>query len=121
MTRRTLPAVLGVMIAACGQGSPAVTVEVTGVVRASPTCPVEQQGQECPPAPVLGRVQFAADGRRVAQVDTDAEGRFVVQVPVGSYDVSVDTGAPLPACPTITVVVAAEPQDIVIDCDTGIR
>lgn len=91
------------------------------MVRAGPTCPVAQQGQDCPPEPVLGRVEFTSDGRLVAAVDTDLDGRFVIQVPAGSYDVSVDTRAPLPTCPTTTVVVTEEPQDLVIDCDTGIR
>lgn len=109
------------LVAACGQGGSAVTVEVTGLVRASPTCPVEQQGQECPPEPVRGRIRFATRSATVVEVDTDVDGRFVVQVPEGTYDITVDTGSPLPACPSTTVVVTAEPQEVVIDCDTGIR
>jgi acetyl esterase/lipase len=110
---------------ACAVGpSRDLTTGVEGTVSAGPTCPVEREGQPCPPSPVAAaRVDvLAADGRRSAQAATDARGQFSLLVAPGRYTLHVALAGPFPACPDTAVTVPDEgtvTSDVV--CDSGIR
>lgn len=95
---------------------------VEGVVRASPSCPVEQQGQVCPPLAVSGEVQAVQDGQVKATARTNPTGQYQLAVAAGEYTLQVDVGGPLPACPPTPIRVrAAATATVDIDCDSGIR
>lgn len=108
---------------ASGTGS----IQVDAV--AGPVCPVETEppDPDCAPRPVEGALILVqpADGRDivVAQGETDAAGRLVLDVPPGDYLVigaAVDglMGVPEP----VTVVVEARGMTPVeLGYDTGIR
>ncbi len=109
---------------ACSGGpSHDITTGVEGTVSAGPTCPVEREGQPCPPLPVQAQVNvIAPDGRRSAQAASDADGRFSVLVAPGHYTLHVSIARSFPVCPDTAVTVPDEgtvTSDIV--CDTGIR
>src|SRR5439155_25145512 len=59
----------------------------SGSVVAGPTCPVERPDRPCPPRPVSGATVTANPGGKSTR--TDAHGNFVLQLPVGTYDLSV--------------------------------
>jgi hypothetical protein len=96
---------------------------VHGHVTAGPTCPVEQPGQPCPPAPVHGRVDAVdAGGGVLGTATTDSEGGYAIALPPGDYTLKVDTGATFPVCPDTAVTVPADGAAAAdIGCDTGIR
>ncbi len=98
--------------------------QVSGRVLAGPTCPVEQPGVlNCEPKPVQGIVQFRKGDRVVGSVVIDAVGDFAIEIPVGTYTVTVDTGDNIfPTCSKVEVEVRANADSVAeIFCDTGIR
>ena len=116
-----IAACLLVVAAACDEPQ-ANRGRVEGVVRASPSCPVAQQGQACPPLAVSGEVQAVQDGQVKATARTNPTGQYQLALPAGDYTLQVDVGGPLPACPPTAVQVrAAATATVDIDCDTGIR
>lgn len=125
---RTAPVLVSaLLLAGCGSGTgtaPDVTGRVTGHALAGPTCPVERPGQPgCEPAPVKGVVELAQGDRVVSSATLDADGSYAVEVPVGSYQVTVDVGGgPFPMCEPLDVEVTADGEVVAdISCDTGIR
>ena len=87
-----------------------------GLVEASPTCPVEQAEQPCPPQPVPNRTVLieTPDGAAVARVTTDQHGQFEIDLPAGTYALHVPPGAtPFP--------VQRKPQTVTVELDSGIR
>ena len=112
---------LVVLAAACDEPQ-ANRGRVEGVVRASPSCPVAQQGQVCPPLAVSGEVQAVQDGQVKVTARTNPTGQYQLALPAGNYTLQVDVGGPLPACPLTPIQVrAAATAAVDIDCDTGIR
>lgn len=97
---------------------------VYGLVTAGPSCPVERQGQSCPPNAVSGaRVDAqAADGHVVASARTSANGGYSVVLGPGRYTLVVTTGSAYPRCPATPVTVSAGAASRAdISCDSGIR
>ncbi|MEP7113997.1 MAG: hypothetical protein ABI862_12080 [Ilumatobacteraceae bacterium] len=114
------------LIVGCGVASPqrSSNGRVSGHALAGPTCPVEQPGDpNCQPKPVQGSVLFAQGEHVVSSARIDPSGAFAVEVPVGTYTVTVDTGDnAFPVCAPIEVAVRAEADAVAeISCDTGIR
>ena len=99
---------------------------VTGLAHAGPTCPVVQPGQAgCEDRPVAGAVLIvqAADGSKVGQVVTRADGRFQLTLPAGRYTLVpqpvqglMGTGRPVPF-----EVQDGRPTTVDVSYDTGIR
>lgn len=96
---------------------------VEGSVLAGPTCPVEQPGQVCPPAPVAGTVvAIDGEGSTVASTETDATGHYSLGLPAGEYTLHVIVDGLFPTCPDTPITVrSGAPVTANIDCDTGIR
>ena len=121
--------VIAVLAAAgCGSSSttrtPGATAtgRVQGSVTAGPTCAVEQAGHPCLPQPVRGRVSARGAGGSTHSAAVNATGHFQMTLPAGVYILSVQTGALLPRCSSITVTVEpAATAKANISCDTGIR
>ena len=113
-----------------GQTTIAVTSQSTsdppgvfGVVLAGPTCPVETADDPCPPRPVDAAIDaHDAEGDVLASTRTDADGHYSLTLAPGSYTVVATTGAGLPICQPVTIIVTpGPPVHADISCDTGIR
>lgn len=96
---------------------------IYGTITAGPTCPVERQGQPCPPRPVVATVEVRRRNHTVASARSNSAGDYAVGVPrPGTYTIVVDTGSTFPRCPTKTVMVPrGQSVQVDITCDTGIR
>jgi len=72
---------------------------------------------------VQGRVQFEQGDDLVKSIVIDPTGDFAVEIPEGTYTVTVDTGDNIfPTCPPVEVEVRADAESVVeVFCDTGIR
>jgi hypothetical protein len=128
-----LPAVgLVLVTAACGvrpapahaarpSGSAAL---ISGMVRASPGCPVERPGPACRPRR-LGDVKVEARSVRgglTATTRTSADGHYVFWLRPGRYVLVAAPRQAIPRCPHVPVsVTSPAPARININCDSGIR
>ena len=113
-----------VMAVGCGSGAPgAALVALTGTVTAGPTCPVERPDQPCPPVPVAGSVDaLRSGGGSAGRATIDADGRFTIELPPGSYTLRVLHDGPFPACPDTAITLERDaPRTVDFSCDTGIR
>jgi hypothetical protein len=135
MTRATAILLALTTIAAGCNGSgleadrPAGTL--SGRITVGPICPVEVEGQECPPAPgtyesilVLVYARLAGGERLVAQVRADDAGRFELSLPPGSYRVALEHSIGIPGGPRPVQEVRIESgatAEVAFDIDTGIR
>ena len=114
------------LMAGCGTASPGTgsNGRVSGHALAGPSCPVERPGDpNCQPKPVQGSVRFARGEELVTSVRIDSGGSFAVEIPAGTYAVTVDTGNnAFPVCAPVDVEVRANTDaSVEISCDTGIR
>jgi hypothetical protein len=98
---------------------------IAGQALAGPTCPVVKPGDpSCNDRPVVGASILIRDatGTVVAQMITDANGRFHVSVPPGDYRVEPQPVEGLMGgANTIDVTVGATFKEVQISYDTGIR
>ena len=96
---------------------------VYGYVAAGPTCPVERPDQPCPPRPVSARIEARdAQGATVESTQSDAEGRYALDLVAGDYTLVVVAPSAWPRCPdTPAAVRAGSATRTDISCDTGIR
>ena len=136
-----LAVLLAPTLAACGterpdaSGSPGGGASQDGqplhgrVVR-GPTTPHEPVGQPPGGSPVAGaRVTVAGSSGPTLSATTDAEGRFTVTVPPGTYVVSATpsaaagapSGGPGMRPATAQVVVRDAPAHVTVRIDSGIR
>jgi hypothetical protein len=128
--RWLLPAVgLVLVTASCGvrpasTESSGSTALVSGVVQASPGCPVERQGQNCQPH-MLGDVQVEArsvPAGVTATTRTSAGGHYSFRLAPGRYVLVAVMGQVVPHCPDVSVsVTSPAPVRADITCDSGIR
>jgi hypothetical protein len=120
-----LSAACGVHPAATGPAQPSgPTVLLSGVVEASPGCPVERQDHPCNPRPV-GDVRVEArslPAGATASTRTRADGHYSLRLRRGRYVLAAMTGQILPRCPHLLVsVTSLAPVRANINCDSGIR
>jgi hypothetical protein len=100
---------------------------LAGDVVASPTCPVEQAENPCPPKPVADRQVMIEmpTGAVAAKATTDAQGHFTVTLAPGAYTVKV---AIIPGLvgmrqdtPANVTIADGRTTSVTITLDTGIR
>jgi len=128
--QRPVIAILVLLLAGCapppsGSGMGSILVDAL----AGPICPVETEppDPDCAPSPVEGALVVVqpADGRDivVAQGETDAEGRVLLDVPPGSYLVfgAAVEGLMAPPEPATVGVEAGGRTLVALEYDTGIR
>jgi hypothetical protein len=126
------PIVLAVLVlalaAACNPGptiTPLPSTGVRGVVRAGPTCPVEQAGQSPCVRSVAGATILALDssGREVGRAVSDAGGAYVLRLPPGTYEIVPQPvqGLMGVAAKTPVTVPDGTPVELDLQYDTGIR
>jgi hypothetical protein len=128
-------------IAACllaGVGCNGSTLEsegpagtLTGEISVGPFCPVEVEGQPCPPPPgtyesilVLVYARLPVGERLVAEVRPDGGGRFELPLQPGSYRVTLSHSLGIPGTPVPDERIRVEPgrtTALTFDIDTGIR
>jgi hypothetical protein len=131
---RWLLAALGVVLmsAACGvrpaatnSAQPSVSSAlISGVVEASPGCPVERPGHSCQPRRLVD-VQVVArsvPAGVTATTRTRADGHYALRLRRGRYMLVAATRQVVPRCPPVLVLVTSlAPVSININCDSGIR
>ncbi|MCW2795888.1 carboxypeptidase-like regulatory domain-containing protein [Nocardioides sp.] len=118
-------------VGGCGDesaGSTASDSGVRGLVSLGPTCPVEQEANPCAAeaaADVKVTVSEQAPGeaygagKPVATGQTDADGRFRIDVPPGDYVVTSEAGM---SCEFMDAhVTDGTYTEVQVPCDTGIR
>ena len=92
--------VLGVMIlilATCSAKPQTTDSGIEGQVFIGPICPVVQVGQECPDQPYQAILTVnSLEGERIAQVQTDEEGRFKIPLKPGEYILHPESPNALP-------------------------
>ena len=120
---------LALVSASCGVSSASTessgsTALVSGVVQASPGCPVEQQSQKCQPRG-LGDVRVEArsvPAGVTATTRTSTGGHYSFRLAPGRYVLVAVMGQVVPHCPHVSVsVTSPAPVRADITCDSGIR
>src|SRR5688500_801537 len=104
---------------------------VVGEISVGPFCPVEVEGQECPPPPgtyqsilVLVYARLPGGERLVAQIRPNDSGRFELPLQPGSYRIALDHSLGIPGSPSPDErfrVEAGRTTALTFDIDTGIR
>lgn len=97
---------------------------MTGTTVLGPTCPVQRVGQPCVTTISAAVRITTADGRKVAEVTSTADGSFVVALPPGTYTVSGVRGITGPGMFTKSQSVTLTPHmfvTVTVTFDTGIR
>jgi hypothetical protein len=102
---------------------------VSGRVTQSPGCGVVYPYQPvCPNPPVAGEVQIrSVDGTVIARARTDADGRYHLAAPAGTYTLAVVPDVPAegegkpPTCYDTPLVVTARPARVDVICGSGVR
>lgn len=107
------------------------TGTLAGQISVGPFCPVEVEGQPCPPPPgiyesiqVLVYAQLGNGNRLVADTRPDDTGHFELQLPSGSYRVALEHSIGIPGGPDPVQearVEAGATTALAFDIDTGIR
>jgi len=97
---------------------------ISGVVEASPGCPVERPSRLCKPRP-LGDVRVEARSLRAgvtASTRARADGHYSFRLGQGRYVLVAVTRQVVPRCPHVLVsVTSPAPVRANINCDSGIR
>jgi hypothetical protein len=97
---------------------------ISGVVEASPGCPVERPGRLCQPRP-LGEVRVEARSRPagvIVSARTRADGHYSFRLGQGRYVLVAVTRQVVPRCPHVLLsVTSPAPVRANINCDSGIR
>ncbi len=123
--QRVLVILLLLFMAACSPQIPANT-GVEGQVLIGPTCPVVQQGKECPDKSYQATLTVLDSSgiREIARFQTDADGRFRLPLAPGNYILHPETpeNLPMPIAPeqNFTVTEGRFAQISVV-YDSGIR
>jgi len=98
---------------------------VKGQALIGPMCPVIQEGIECPDQPYQTTITILTlDGQEVMRFDTDAEGKFQVNLPPGDYILHPDlpAGRPIPSAADVPfTVLLNEFTNVIVTFDSGIR
>jgi len=112
-----------------GPANPSISHEMGGIeghVFLGPTCPVERipPDPQCAPRAYKTAITVSrlGDTAILKTIETDGDGKFIVELLSGSYNLTPQGGAVLPRCATHTVVVVAKAiTQETFQCDTGIR
>jgi hypothetical protein len=112
------------LLSACGTLTPTPTDSgVEGQVFIGPLCPVVQVGQECPDQPYQAiLVVNSSNGREIAKVQTDEQGRFKIPLEPGEYILHPEAPNVMPTASEQSFTVeAGRFTQINITYDSGIR
>ena len=103
--------------------APGLTTGIRGLVTIGPTCPVERADSPCPDRPYEATIQVLdTGGNVVTEVRSDADGRFEVELPAGTYTLHPVTGSTPPSARDQQVTVRqGEVTEVAVQFDSGIR
>jgi len=123
--QRTFVFLLILFLVACSPQIP-VNTGIEGQVLIGPTCPVVQQGNECPDKPYQATLTVldSSGTREIARFQTDTEGRFRLPIAPGNYILRPETpeNMPLPIAPEQNFTVTdGQFTQISVTYDSGIR
>jgi hypothetical protein len=124
MNGKFLIGVLILVLATCSVYNPTPRGSgIEGQVFIGPMCPVVQQGQECPDQPYQAALTvYNPNGVRIAQFQTDEQGRFHVPLASGEYILHPESPNGLPfAADHSFVVNTGQYTHITVNYDSGIR
>jgi hypothetical protein len=113
-----------ILLATCSSQEPAPAESgVQGQVLVGPMCPVVQAGQECPDQPYQAALTVnSLRGERIAQVQTDEQGRFKIPLEPGEYILHPESPNVMPFAPEQTFKVeTGRFTQIIVHYDSGIR
>ena len=115
-----------IFVAACsGVATEPANAHISGAVTAGPMCPVMQEGVPCPDQPVASAkiLIIDGDGEVVAEVVTDVNGLYSVDLPPGSYQLMPQAAEGLmgTAAPAEVTIAANSTTVVEFSYDTGIR
>lgn len=122
--------IIAIAVAACGASGgtqpPPANTGITGQVLLGPMCPVQTEYDPCPDQPIEAKVKVLNQiDEEVANVQTDKEGRFTVDLPPGTYSLVPDVGGGglgfTFGKPMVVDVIAGRYTEITLKVDTGIR
>lgn len=122
--------IIGIMIlllATCSMQPPAsantTNTGIEGQVFIGPMCPVIRQGQACPDQPYQATLTVnSLAGRKIAQVQTDQQGRFKISLAPGQYILHPESPNTLPFASEQTVTVEDGLfTQVIVNYDSGIR
>ena len=96
---------------------------VQGQVFIGPMCPVAEQGDKCPDQPYQATLTINdSDGKQIAQVTTDKNGRFKLPLEPGEYILHPESAIMTPyASDRAFVVEAGRFTQIIVTYDNEIR
>jgi hypothetical protein len=107
------------------------TGTLAGQISVGPFCPVEIEGEPCPPPPgtyqsilVLVYAELAGGDRLIADVRPDDTGHFELALPAGSYHVALEHSIGIPGGPRALQeahIQTGQTTALTFDIDTGIR
>lgn len=118
---------LFLLLAACGpkvnDSYEPLTSGVKGQALIGPMCPVVREGESCPDQPYQTTlVILTLDGREVTRFETDAEGKFAVNLPPGDYVLHSETGSRVPSAADVPfTVIENQFTNVIITFDSGMR
>ena len=126
-TRLVLSLLFLVLVSACGPtvNDPAepLTSGVKGQALIGPACPVIRVDTPCPDQPhQTTLIILTLDGREVTRLDTDAEGKFAVNLPPGDYVLHPENGNRMPFAGDVPFTVLENQfTNVIITFDNGMR
>lgn len=107
------------------EGSTPAESGIEGQVTIGPMCPVMREGQECPDQPYQATlIILDSRGQEIARLETDAEGKFRINLPPGDYVIHPDIppDRPIPTAADVPVtVLAGQFTQVKVEFDSGIR
>jgi len=115
--------ILILLLATCSIEPTPTDSGVEGQVLIGPLCPVVQEGQECPDQPYQAVLTVNnLKGEKIAQIQTDAAGRFKIPLEPGEYILHPESPNVMPFASEQTFTVeAGKFTQIAVNYDSGIR
>ena len=112
---------LFLLLSACSPNIPPNT-GVEGQVWIGPMCPVVREGEDCPDSPYQATLTITKpNGRRVAQIQSDENGYFQVELAPGEYILHPETEGISYAAEQSFAVLDGEFTFLTVSYDSGIR
>ena len=112
-----------ISLATCSAPATPTDSGIEGQVLIGPTCPVVVEGQDCADKPYQATLTVnSPNGRKIAQVQTDEEGRFKIPLAPGEYILHPESPNVMPFAGEQTFIVeTGKFTQIVVNYDSGIR
>jgi hypothetical protein len=110
-------------LSTCSMDATPADSGVEGQVLIGPMCSVVQLGQECPDQPYQATLTVnGPDGRKIVQIQSDAQGRFRIPLAPGDYILYPESpnGIPFASEQSFRVEAGIFTQ-ILVSYDSGIR